>query len=128
MPITFDRDDAKRRVVLVAQGAVTAADLIDVINRQAAERVWDYSVMYDSSQITDPPSAADLRRVASHATLVANKIGKRGPVAMFAPQDVVYGTARMYESVADDRVVWRVFRTRGEAEAWLDSISASGPQ
>ena len=123
MPVSFERDDAKRRVLLAALGTVTAADLIHAMDRQAAEGIWQYSVLYDSSEVTDPPSPADLRRVATHAASIEHKSGKRGPVAMYAPHDVVYGTARMYESVADDRVVWRVFRTREEAEAWLDSVS-----
>ena len=47
--------------------------------------------------------------------------GRRGPVAIVAPDDAQYGMCRMYQIRCEEHGIdnMRVFRKRTEADAWL---------
>lgn len=129
MPLTFDRDDVRRRIVLTGTGVVTGKDVIAAIDRQAAEGLWQYSVLYETTAVTADPSADELRQIVMHTTDLIEERGPRGPVALVAPADAIFGMGRMYEALADERVItYRVFRTRAEAELWLAAARAPRPR
>jgi hypothetical protein len=51
-----------------------------------------------------------------------------GPVAVIAPTDHFYGLFRMFGVLTSDIRPLGVFRTRPDAEAWLDSIAKESPE
>src|SRR5204863_4521364 len=81
MPIHYERDDRKRRIVITSAGPVTAADALAIIDRQAAEGAWTYSVLYDTRAGLDLPTPADLHQLLLRVGVLTTKHGPRGPVA-----------------------------------------------
>ena len=51
MPIrSYTRDTARRRIVVIGDGPLTAAELISVVNRQIADNAWTYGVLYEADR------------------------------------------------------------------------------
>jgi hypothetical protein len=42
VPVRYERDDARRRVVVTVEGAFQASDMLAVFGRQRAEDTWSY--------------------------------------------------------------------------------------
>jgi alpha-D-ribose 1-methylphosphonate 5-phosphate C-P lyase len=61
MPITYERDDERRRIVVTTIGIVGIDDLLTVIDRQASEETWQYGVLYDSRRVASVASQTDVR-------------------------------------------------------------------
>ena len=55
MPIHYQRDDAKQRINVRSEGMPTLEEVLAIMNRQAAEGVWSYAVLYDSRGATRAP-------------------------------------------------------------------------
>jgi hypothetical protein len=62
MPIRYERDDARRRVVVIVQGTIEPDDAFAVIERQCLDDVWSYGLLYDRRHMT---GRLDPRRAAS---------------------------------------------------------------
>jgi hypothetical protein len=76
-------------------------------------------VLVDESALTPGGLDVDsLRRIAAEWQVLRH-VG-RVRIAVVAPSDVVFGLNRQTIALADAGAVKQVFRTRGEAEAWLD--------
>jgi hypothetical protein len=53
MPLRWERDDARRLVTVTFTGSYTAEDIFSVIDRQAAEGLWEYALLYDLRAAAD---------------------------------------------------------------------------
>jgi hypothetical protein len=76
--------------------------------------------LVDASGVTRADLSTDcIRRLAALA-LAVHPDGPPSKIAIVAPTDLLFGTARMYEAFVDagERQV-RAFRSVGEARAWL---------
>ena len=73
MPIHYERDDRKRRIVITSAGPVTAADALAIIDRQAAEGAWTYSVLYDTRAGLNLPTPADLHQLLLRVGVLTTK-------------------------------------------------------
>ena len=78
-------------------------------------------MLVDVTDATTEIGSAKMQRVAEHVGKVVRRDGHRASAAIFAPTDVSFGMARMYQTLCESRGidVIRVFRIRAEAEAWL---------
>jgi hypothetical protein len=128
MPITYQRDDLRRRVRVSLVGAVTVQDLLAVVDRQAAESTWDYSLCYDARRVTKAAASTEeeVRRVLRHAMQTSATHGERGPVAIITDSPADYAIVRMYSTLgAAQRITVEVFRDPADATRWLDSVAGS---
>jgi hypothetical protein len=117
MPIRYERDDVRRRVVVTVQGPYDLPDFLAVIDRQRGDEAWTYGLLYDLRGMTDEPTIADLRASMSYA---AQTRRPRGPIAILATDPAVYGRACTYAALGRSTTLTiGVFRDRTEAEQWL---------
>jgi hypothetical protein len=121
MPIQYERDDRKRRIVVTSAGAVTLADALSVIDRQAAESAWTYSVLYDTRASLDLPTPADLHQLLLRVGVLTTKHGPRGPVAFVVLDPALSKIASRYARMSDLTALdVRLFTSVSDAEHWLD--------
>jgi hypothetical protein len=128
MPITYQRDDERCRIDVRLTGVVTAEDLLAIVDRQAAESTWHYSLCYDARHITKGAASAgdEVRRVLRHIVETSAVHGERGPVAIITDKPADYNIVRMYSALgAPQRVTAEVFRDPADAERWLDFVGAA---
>ena len=130
MPLHFDRNDQTRRITLTGQGAVNLRDWTDAMVHVVEEDAWGYATLYD---FTMPyallPSATEVTEITRLTTELCQEHGPRGPVAFAVADWSEYHHTRGWIDTVGKTVEWKVgiFRTRQDADRWLDSlISASG--
>jgi hypothetical protein len=78
VPIAYERDDSRRVISVKVTAPYAVDDIIDAIDRQAAEDTWAYAMLYDLRAV-DVSTDDDAQRLAAHAK-VAGKGRIRGPV------------------------------------------------
>lgn len=126
MGIRIQIDAEKRRLIGEASGRVTLEEMRGVIESLRADsRIEpDFSQLFDLSDgdiDLASSSGADFVQAIS-ATVRSARRETATRLALVAPEPHQYGLLRMYEMVNDDTPVSiRVFWTREEADAWLDS-------
>jgi hypothetical protein len=104
-------------------GVLTSQDLLDANQRLHIEITRNPGLRYllvDHSAI--PEEKVDTASLRLLAERVSNnlEIIPEGFVAIVAPNDVLYGLSRMWETLAEQSTLTtRVMRTRAEAVAWL---------
>ena len=116
MPIRYERDDARRRVVVTMQGPFVLADFLEVIERQRRDDAWTYGILYDLRGMTGEPAIADIRQSLSQSAQVNRP---RGPVAILATDPAIYGRACTFATLGRATMTVEVFRDSIEAERWL---------
>jgi hypothetical protein len=127
MPITYERDDKLRRIVVTTIGIVGLDDMLAVVDRQATEGTWQYGILYDSRRVASVASQTDLRAGLRHVELLSRTYGRRGPVAFVTTLPAAYGMVRMYSTLAGQiQQAVEVFRDIGDAESWLASQTEPG--
>jgi hypothetical protein len=120
MPITYERDDERRRVIVTATGSVDLDEVLAVIDRQAREGTWQYGMLYDSRRASTVGSPADVRVGLKHVHTVSQTYGQRGPVAFVTTTPAAYAMVRLYSTLAGARhQAVEAFRDIGDAERWL---------
>jgi hypothetical protein len=128
MPITYERDDARRRIVVTTVGLVTVEEMLAVIDRQAHEGTWRYGMLYDSRRVSTIASPADVRVGLRHVEAVTVAHGRRGPVAFVTMIPAAYGMVRMYSTLAGQQhQAVEAFRDIGDAERWLAKHTDAEP-
>jgi hypothetical protein len=126
MPITYERDDRRCRIQVCLSGVVTVEDLLAIVDRQAAEATWHYSLCYDARNLTKKETSPvdDVRRVLRHTVETSAKHGDRGPVAIVTDNPADYTIVRMYAALgAPQRITVEVFRDPADAIRWLDFVA-----
>src|ERR1043165_1238358 len=82
MAVSFQRDDAARRINVGGRGPLFAAEILSIVDWQAEQRVWDYGCLYDERQMTVPPRIVDVSAIAHYVRELTKVHGPRGPVAV----------------------------------------------
>ena len=127
MPIDYVRDDQTRRVTVALTGDVSLAELMHVVDRQAAEGTWTYGLLYDARRVLTPAESREARMLVAHVAKVAAVHGQRGPVAIVTDRPATYGIVRMYSMLSDgapQHLTVDVFRDPADAERWLEQYRA----
>ena len=120
MPITYERDDLLRRIIVTTIGIVGLDDLLAVVDRQANEGTWQYGMLYDSRRVTSVASQTDVRAGLKHVEALCRSHGRRGPVAFVTTLPAAYGMVRMYSTLAGQlHQAVEAFREIDDAERWL---------
>jgi len=128
MPITYERDDLRRRIIVTLEGPLDVDEIVATIDRQASEGTWHYSRLYDA-RLHEAPTSAQIRALLGHVLERTRMHGPRGPVAVVTDHLAVYGMVRMYMSLGENDGTVEVFRDIAEAERWLTAraLAADGP-
>jgi hypothetical protein len=116
MSIGYERDDARRRVVVTVAGPFAVADFLAVMERQRDDGAWTYGMFYDLRGMTGAPAIDDLRQFMSEAERTTQP---PGPVAILATDPAIYSRACTYASLVRAALRIGVFRDPDEAEQWL---------
>ena len=121
MPIHYERDDLRRRIIIMTTGRVTPEEVRNALDRQANEGTWSYAVLYDARAGTNVPTKADLHRVVMHIGALTAKHGPRGPVAFVSGNDRLSQAGRVYSSLGELTALHvQVFTDVDAAERWLE--------
>jgi hypothetical protein len=119
MPIRYELDDVRRRVVVTVEGPFQVDDILAVMARQRAEQTWTYGILYDLRAMTGEPTIAELRDLISEAARRHLGQAPRGPVALLATDPTLYGRLCTYAALGSATLTIGVFREREEADQWL---------
>jgi hypothetical protein len=124
MPISYRIDPQRNLVLTTASGALGDADILEL--KRALRS--DPRVSANMRQLSDVRLVTDLRVTpAGVRQMVAADVDQGTPppeyrLAIVTGQDVVFGMARMYQTLTDaSRQHVGVFRSLEEAEAWLSA-------
>jgi hypothetical protein len=121
MPVHYERDDARHRIVVTSIGHVTLDETLAIMDRQANDGAWSYSILYDARANERIPTAADLQRLVLRIGNLTMKYGPRGRVAFVVLDRTHRKMARHYERMAALTAAdVQVFTTIEEAERWLE--------
>jgi hypothetical protein len=121
MAVQYERDDARRRVVITFPGNYETADGLAAIERHHAEGVWSYGVLYDLRLLKGYPAVADLKAYMERdAQRPVDESKPRGPVAIVTADPNVYAIACTYAALGRSTMTIEVFRDWSEAQTWLD--------
>jgi hypothetical protein len=116
MPIRYERDDARRRLVVTIDGPFALEDFLAVIERQRGDNASAYGLLYDLRGMTGAPTIAELRQAFTQS---AQTHRRRGPIAILATDPALYDRACTYVALGYSTLTVGVFRDLDEAEQWL---------
>ena len=127
MPLTYKRDDGRRRIAMTLTEPLTEEELIRAIDRQLTEGTWSYGLVYDTRQLVSSRRVAISPQVAAHVADIAARVGPRGSVAMLVSGGdmAAMSEAHAGRSRRSGRGV-RVYWSPAEALAWLEAQRSNG--
>jgi len=118
MPASYHIDPERRTIFSSATGVVTDDDLKGHQSRLRSDPAFDrtFNQLWDLRGVAEARvTNGAIRTLADSRSFDAG--ARRG---MVAPQDLVYGLARMFEMLHEQAPEdLRIFRTLEEAERWL---------
>ena len=119
MPADYTIDTQRRLVTTTASGVLTMADVLAYGNTLLKDPEFDpnFSQFLDFSQVSEwKLDAAEMHSMAQFT--VFSPHSRR---AIWAPSDLSFGLARMFEMLRDfaGETGIRVFRNRDDAMAWI---------
>ena len=121
MPIRFERDEVRRRLLAKAEDSVTTEDILAFISAQDAAGAWSWRVLFDSSTVDlSTITRESVGRIAAHIEQVAQ--GRhRGPMAIVADSARVERIKEIYVVLCAQVVglTIGVFDDQETAEQWL---------
>jgi hypothetical protein len=122
-PYSYNRDDARRRVTVVARDELTRDDFMAILDRQVSENTWSYAVLYDLRDMSHAVVPADVDAIAARVYRYLMVHGARGPVAVVTTAFEVIGATRSYALGATRAgVEVQLFWDVPEAERWLEAL------
>jgi hypothetical protein len=126
MPITYDRDDARKLITVRVTEPYTIDDVLGVIDRQAAEDTWAYAVLFD---LHAPMAiAADSQQIADHVK-ATGRGRERGPVGIAMSSDPEqFRRGLKYSQLSRTVTTVEVLLTPAQLEEWLARNTRRGGQ
>src|SRR3712207_5882048 len=99
MPVTYTVDSQRRLLEVTYSGAITKAEILAHWRALEADRRVDpsYDALIDLSAVTALPSPAETRELAAYVRHLGDPPSR---LAVVATTDVVFGTMRMFEMLA----------------------------
>ena len=129
MPIHYELDDLRRRVVVAVHGPFQVDDILAIMARQRAEHTWNYGILYDLRGMTSDPTVADLQQILSEAIKLRQSDEPRGPVVLLATDPSLYGRLCTYAALGrSSTLTIEVFCDWEQAEQWLTAALKGDPR
>ena len=120
--MSFEHDEARRRVVVTVRGEFHAEDARDVLERLRDAGLLQHAMLYDLTRATFTIANDELDGLVVVATPLRGE-PSRGPGAVIAPDRDVYLKSCRYAARARRLFRMQVFADRAKAEAWLASMT-----
>jgi hypothetical protein len=108
MPVQYERDDVRRRVVITVQGALQMSEMLTAIERQRTEDTWTYGALFDFRRVVGHPTVAELRDLMGQASGHPIAAGRPGPIALLATEVVLYNRLCMYAALTQGKLTLEV--------------------
>jgi hypothetical protein len=123
----YDRDDGKRLITATVTEPISLQDLIDAVERQAAEDTWSYALLYDLRGAAMPLSDDMKLQQLADRVQVLGAGRTRGPVAAAVPlrPDMVRSGLLTTQRTAG-RLSFEVLLTSQQVKDWLARNTRSG--
>jgi len=123
MPYEIQYKNNDEGVITIYTGNVTDNDLLSAYNEIASLNVNISKIKYSVSDFTLIDKyliTSECIRNQARLAVEVSKINPNLTVIVIAPNDVEYGTSRMW-SVYSDKAGWdvRIFRNRDDANLWI---------
>jgi hypothetical protein len=126
MPITYQRDDERRLIIVTVTEPMSVEDILAAIDRQAAEDTWAYAILYDQRAVTYASTEADLQQMADHVR-VAGRGHTRGPVGVaIRPDPALFLVGMTYTTLTKELMHVEVLLSAAQIESWLSRNSRRG--
>ncbi len=128
MPVVIDIDSAQQAVMLTATGAVRGDELVAANRTFFRDRMAEFRAcrtwLGDYTQATLEQVDIHHLRILAQISVDAARHNPRLCVAIVTGKDLSFGTARAWENLAAE-TGWNtmVFRSRAQAQQWLDELS-----
>jgi hypothetical protein len=119
VPVQYERDDVRRRVVIAVQGTFNTSDMLTVIAPQRSEGTWNYGTLFDLRRVAGRPTVAELRDLMSQASVHPIAAGRPGPIALLATGGSLYERLCTYAALTQGKLTIEVFRDLSDADHWL---------
>jgi len=123
MPIEFEHDRARSLLTVRMHGTVSGADLVAYAQHAVDDPEIDAATrdFIDLSGVTSVPIDSDGLRKFDSILQSGGRVENPGKMAIYAPTDLTFGMARMFQSYRDGTAIdVQVFRAEDEALAFLD--------
>ena len=119
MPTTYGRDDQRRLITVTVTEPYSIDEIINAIDRQAAENAWDYAMLYDLRSGAPMATESDLEQLAVHVKVVGSG-HERGPVGLaIGAQPERHRWGFMYTELVRKLVTVEVLLTDAQVDGWL---------
>jgi hypothetical protein len=119
MPVTHERDDARRLITVGVTEPYDRGDILQVIERQAADDTWAYALLYDLRATSHDPTQEDLQQFMHHVQAVGGD-RQRGPVAAFvSPRSSIFQIGQAYVQMVKPFVEVELLFTEAQVADWL---------
>jgi hypothetical protein len=119
MPVRFERDDGRRRVVVAVEGALQPDEVLGILAQRRTDGTVTYGTLCDLRSMTGRPTMGDLRHVVTESAARDAGQVRRGPLAILATDPDHYIMACAYAALRQPTRTVEVFRALDEAEQWL---------
>ena len=120
MPISINYDHDKNVLYSEAAGVITIDDIMEYYSSLATLDLRpDYRVLADYRNADLKINYDDMCKMTQRRRVLSSKIGKI-LIAVVASRELVFGMARMYQSLLDDdHYEVHPFKDINEAKTWL---------
>jgi hypothetical protein len=127
VPITIERDDARRWLLSRATGELTITDITHFLRTARADiavRMWP--LLFDARGCGTAMTKADVPAAVAIVRTAIEQKQRRAHVALVADEDALYQWFLEYETqcAAIGVRIIRVFRELEEGRQWLEIVSA----
>jgi hypothetical protein len=119
MPVRFERDDGRRRVLIVVEGVLQLDEVLSVLTQRRLDGTLAYGTLCDLRSMTGRPTIRDWRDILTEAAAHDTGQVRRGPLAIIATDPAHYVAACAYAELRQRTRTTGVFRWPEEAERWL---------
>jgi hypothetical protein len=120
MPLHYELDEARRRILVVSHGVVTLAETVAIIDRQAAAGAWSLPTLYDARAAANVPTSDEIHQLVQYVGSLTTKYGPRGPVALVMLDPDHFTMGQRYASLGGlTALAVGLFLGVEDAERWL---------
>jgi hypothetical protein len=122
MPITWTVSHPSRLVVAVAEGDISAADVLAYVDEIDQAGAMPYRKLFDLSGVFAILPTEDVRLVGMRVVALSGD-KPTGPLAIVVASDAVEELAKVFEATATTKRPLQIFRDFHAARAWLDEVA-----
>jgi hypothetical protein len=122
MSISSHIDDAKKLTTYTVSDKLTFDEAMAEVENFYKQPTKN--VMWDLSNVSELNfSSEEVRKIAGFNQRLESLSRINGKTAIVAPQDLIFGIGKMFQSISDYidvPFIVMIFRTMEEAQSWLD--------